>query len=97
MTSGQLLRSARLRAGLSQYKLADLTGTPRSQIARWEADAVEPGLSTLRRHLQACGFDLSFDLVVYDPDPDFEARIEALQQLTPDQRLEQMLTARRDA
>ena len=59
MTSGELIRAARLRAGLSQGELAERLGLPQSSIARWEVDTVEPGLSTLRRVLQACGYDLS--------------------------------------
>jgi transcriptional regulator with XRE-family HTH domain len=94
VTSGQLLRAARLRAGLSQYQLAERTGTPRSQIARWETDAVEPGLSTLRRQLHACGFDLALDLIPYAPDAAAEARLEQLALLTPHQRLDQMLRER---
>jgi len=37
MTAAELIRSARIRAALAQHELADLLGTPRSQIARWEA------------------------------------------------------------
>ena len=63
MTSGQLLRDARLRAGLSQAELASRFRRPRSQIARWERGRVEPGFETLRRVLRACGFDISESLV----------------------------------
>ena len=66
MTSGELIRAARLRAGLAQGELAERLAMPQSSIARWEVDKVEPGLSTLRRVLQACGYDLSLTLVSFE-------------------------------
>lgn len=91
MTSGELMRTARKRAGLSQAELADRLQMPRSQIARWEGDTVEPGLATTRRVLRACGFDLSLALVAYEPDEERESRLLKLQRLTPQERLQQML------
>ncbi|MGH3029868.1 MAG: helix-turn-helix domain-containing protein [Gaiellaceae bacterium] len=91
MTTGELMRSARLRAGLSQGELAERLELPRSSIARWETDAVEPGFSTVRRVLQGCGFDLSLALVPYEPDPEREARIREVQRLTPQERLHEMV------
>jgi transcriptional regulator with XRE-family HTH domain len=95
MTSGELIRSARLRAGLSQGELAHRLGLPPSSIGRWETDTVEPGYSTLRRVLQACGFDLPAVLEPYEPDRELDARIEKVRRLTPQQRLGQMLGRRR--
>ena len=91
MTSGELMRTARKRAGLSQQELAERLSMPRSQIARWEADVVDPGFATTRRVLRACGFDLSLALVRYEPDEEREARLRELRRLTPQQRLSQML------
>lgn len=92
MTTGELIRSARLRAELSQEELAGRLRMPRSSIARWEADSVEPGLSTLRRVLQACGFDLSLALVPYERDPEREERLRQLQLKSPQERLRGMVT-----
>jgi transcriptional regulator with XRE-family HTH domain len=91
MTSGELMRTARKRAGLSQQELAERLQMPRSQIARWEADGVDPGFAATRRVLRACGFDLSLALVAYEPDAEREARLRARQRLTPQERLTQML------
>jgi transcriptional regulator with XRE-family HTH domain len=85
------MRGARTRAGLSQAALAERLGTPRSQIARWEADEVDPGFATVRRLLQACGFDLSMALIAYAPDEARDESLRALQRLTPQERLERML------
>lgn len=94
MTSGELIRTARSRAGLTQSALAERLGMPRSQIARWESDVVEPGLGTVRRVLRACGFDLSLALVPYVPDAEREAELRQLQRLTPQERLAAMLRRR---
>src|SRR5436190_10372111 len=87
MTSGELIRAARLRAELSQAELADRLGLPSSSIARWEMDRVEPGFSTLRRVLQACGFDISPTVIPFERDPERDARVKEVQRLTPQERL----------
>lgn len=91
MTTAELIRTARARAGLSQAVLADRLGVPRSQLARWEGGGNEPGLATVRRVLHACGFDLSLALVPYEPDEEREERLRDLQRLTPQERLGAML------
>jgi transcriptional regulator with XRE-family HTH domain len=96
MTSGQLIRSARLQAGLTQAELAERLELPASSIGRWENDTVEPGYSTLRRVVQACGFDIPPVLELYEPDQKLEALIEEARRLTPQERLAKMLTRPRD-
>ena len=91
MTTGELIRSARLRAGYSQKELAQRLGMASSSIARWETDTVEPGFSTLRRVLQACGFDIPPVLVPYERDPERDAQIQEMRQLTPQERMTRLL------
>ena len=96
MTSGTLMRQARLRAGLSQVQLAEVSGKDRAQIARWERDVVTPSLETLREVLQACGFDLDMQLVLYQPpDARGDARLRREMGRTPQERLQTMLASRR--
>ena len=80
-----------MRAGLTQAQLADRLGSPRPQIARWEAEDVEPALSTVRRVLQACGFDLHLSLHPHRPDPVLEQQLKDLQRTTPERRLRRLL------
>ena len=40
MISGDLIKEARLRAGMTQVELGLLTGNAQSVIARWERDEV---------------------------------------------------------
>ena len=91
MSTGELIRSARLRAGLSQAELAERLGLAASSIARWETDTVEPGFSTLRRVLQACGFDIHPALVPFERDPERDAHVQEMRQLTPHERLARLL------
>lgn len=96
MTSGTLMRQARLRARLSQAELAERSGKDRAQIARWERDTVTPSLETLREVLQACGFDLELQLVAFEPpDPRKEAELREELRRTPQERLQAMLERRR--
>lgn len=62
MTGGAVIREARLRAGLSQADLATRIGRDRTQIARWERDAVSPSFDVVVQIAAVCGFDLSLDL-----------------------------------
>jgi transcriptional regulator with XRE-family HTH domain len=62
VVSGDLIREARLRAGLTQADLGRRLGTAQSVIARWERGDVQPSLETLRRVVAACGLELGFQL-----------------------------------
>ena len=66
MISGDILREARLRAGLSQAELARRAGTHRSAIGRWERGEALPSLETLRELVRACGLELSFRIANAD-------------------------------
>jgi transcriptional regulator with XRE-family HTH domain len=88
MISGDLLREARLRAGLSQAGLARRAGKATSVIGRWERDEVRPSLETLRELVEACGLELAFKL--QEPDREQDEAISASLRLTPAQRLEQL-------
>jgi transcriptional regulator with XRE-family HTH domain len=85
---GQLIREARRRAQLTQAELARRTGTTQSGIARWEANRVSPTLETLTEVVRACDLDL---VVHLQPNDDHDwTLVEAKQQLTAHQRLEDL-------
>jgi transcriptional regulator with XRE-family HTH domain len=88
MISGDLLREARRRAGLSQAELARRAGKATSVIGRWERGEVKPSLETLRSVVRACDLDLPFRLEPRDDAQD--AAIVAALDLTPEQRLAQL-------
>ena len=62
MSSGTLIRDARLRAGLSQTELARRAAVAQSVISAYEADRREPGLGMLTRLIEASGHELVLDV-----------------------------------
>jgi len=66
MMSGDLIREARLRAGLTQCELGERLGKAQSVIARWERGDATPSLETLREVVRACGLELSFFMSRFD-------------------------------
>jgi transcriptional regulator with XRE-family HTH domain len=67
VTSRDIVRIARQRAGITQRQLADRSGHPRETIARWETGAREPSLATLNALVAACDLDLVIHLAQKDP------------------------------
>ena len=92
MRGGDLIREARLRAGLTQYELAERSGRERSVIARWEQGAVSPSVDNLLDIIHACGFELPVELVPRD-----DAVVERLRKnvlLSPERRVQRILQTR---
>ena len=92
MRSADLIREARLRAGLTQYELAERTGRDRSVIARWEQGAVAPSLETLVELVRACGFELPLELEPLERSG--EERLRKNARLSPERRVRRMLQER---
>ncbi len=93
MVSGDLLREARLRAGLTQTELAQRVGTARSQISRYERGDVLPSLETLRRLIRACGLELGFSIFNADLEGHDATLIAQALLLTPEERVDRALRA----
>jgi transcriptional regulator with XRE-family HTH domain len=89
--SATLIREARLRAGLTQQELADLSGRQRSVIARWEQGAIEPSLETFLEIIAICGFELPTELVPRDESANERLQKNAL--LSPERRVQRALKA----
>ena len=86
------MREARLRAGLSQQQLAEVSGKDRTVIARYEQGVVAPSIDTLVEILRACEFDILLELVPYERE--LSERMVDLQRLSPERRLDEMLERR---
>ncbi len=86
MISADLLKEARLRAGLTQAELGRRVQRSQSQIARWERGDVKPSLETLRELIRACGLELWFRMANYDDSylPDIADNLR----MTPAERVE---------
>lgn len=61
-SAAELLRQARRKAGLSQRRLAELSGVPQPTIAAIERRRQDPRFATLKRLLVACGYGLDLEL-----------------------------------
>jgi transcriptional regulator with XRE-family HTH domain len=88
MISADLLREARLRAGLTQAELGRRAGKPQSMISRWERGEARPSLETLRELIRACGLELTFGLANYDDS--YLSHINRQLELSPAERVQRM-------
>lgn len=86
MTAADLIRAARVRAGLSLRGLARRSGTSHATLSRYEHGAVQPSLPTLQRIVRACGLELRLRLE--EPDTSDIDLAASFLELTPRQRLE---------
>ena len=93
MISGDILREARLRAGLTQAELARRAGTHRSAIGRWERGEALPSLEKLRELVRACGLELTFRIANADLDDHDLTLIRQALLFTPEERVERALDA----
>ena len=85
MNGARLVRTTRLRAGLSQRALAARAGVPQSTVGRIETGRLIPRIDTVDRLLRAAGATLA-------TEPDLGVGIDRtliheLLRLTPDERL----------
>lgn len=89
MVSGDLIKEARLRAGLTQTELGERLDKSQSVIARWERNDVSPSLETVREVVRACDLDLTFFMSKAD---DSNATIIELHlQMTPAERFSDLM------
>jgi transcriptional regulator with XRE-family HTH domain len=88
--SGDLLKQARLRAGLTQRELAMRAKTSQSAIARWESGAVAPSFERLRELIRACDLELTYGLANYDDSyvPDIVDNLR----VSPAERIDRAVT-----
>lgn len=99
--AGNLLRSARAKKGVSQARLAELAGVPRSTVERIEAGTRQPSLITLSKLLAAVDLEMRIRLDDYDDHDDVLDANDAA--MTPEERAasgaryESMVAAFRDA
>lgn len=91
MTAAQIIREARLKAGLTQTELASRLGRERAQVARWETGGQEPSFANLRAAVEACGFALDVTIVERAPTPELDAELEASVPQAPQQRVQALL------
>jgi transcriptional regulator with XRE-family HTH domain len=93
VTGGQIIREARLKAGLTQAELAQRLRRDRAQVARWETGGQEPSFENLRAVVDACGFALRVDIAEREDDEALDAELTTTLQQAPQQRVQALLEA----
>ena len=87
--SGQLLREARLRAGMTQRAVAARAGISQPTVARIERGELAPSLERLLELIRGCRLDLQIHVTALDEDA--WTMVERGARATPDERLDRML------
>lgn len=91
MTAAQIIREARLKAGLTQSQLAERLGRERAQVARWETGGQEPSFENVVALVEACGFALTTEIAERDDDPVLDAELTESVVQAPQQRVQALL------
>ena len=78
--AGALILAARLKADLTQVRLAELAATTQPTISAYERGAKVPDLATLERILLAAGFELRMSLA---PVEDHDESLERYERTLP--------------
>lgn len=89
-TLGQVLREARLRAGVSQKQLAIRTGVAAPALSRIENGRESPSFERLTICLEALGFEPNLELRPLAGSRADPVHLAAEAQLSPAQRLESL-------
>lgn len=93
--AGALIEAARLKAGLTQTRLAALAATTQPTISAYERGAKAPDLATLERILAAAGFELRMTLAQLDDHDRSLARYERTLPASTRKRFETQQAERR--
>ncbi len=80
VAASDILREARMRAGLTQVQLATRAGVTQSVISTYENRRREPSLAALQRLVRAAGFETVFDLRPVPDPPSLHERVAALRE-----------------
>jgi len=91
MTAAQIIREARLKAGLTQTELAERLRRERAQVARWETGGQEPSFANLSAVVEACGFALQVEIAEREATPGLDAELETSVPQAPQQRVQALL------
>ncbi len=93
---GEVLRNARLQAGLSQRDLARRARTAQSVVARVEGGTTSPTWDTLSRLLAAAGFEVRASVALRPVKRSHMlADVPRILRLTPEERLIELRNAAR--
>jgi transcriptional regulator with XRE-family HTH domain len=93
VSGSEIVKMARLRAGLTQAEVASRCGTTQSAIARIERGGSEPSILRVESIARACGFDVNVSITPIDTNEEETFRRNLL--LSPEQRMQRVVNAGR--
>jgi transcriptional regulator with XRE-family HTH domain len=91
LTAAQIIREARLKAGLTQSQVAERLGRERAQVARWEIGGQEPSFENVVAVVEACGFTLSVEIAQRVDDPALDSELSESVLQAPQQRVQALM------
>jgi transcriptional regulator with XRE-family HTH domain len=91
VTGAQIIREARLKAGLTQSDLAERLGRDRAQVARWEIGGQEPSFENVVAVVEACGFALTVEIAERVDDPALDGELSESVLQAPQQRVQALM------
>jgi transcriptional regulator with XRE-family HTH domain len=91
-----VLSRVRREAALTQSELAAAAMVHQPFISRIERGRERPSIETLARLVRACGYELVLEVEPL-PDPHDLSLLEANLRLSPEQRIDRLVTVRRTA
>jgi transcriptional regulator with XRE-family HTH domain len=91
LTAAQIIREARLKAGLTQTQLAERLGRERAQVARWEIGGQEPSFQNVVAVVEACGFAFNIEIAEREDDPIVDAELTESVLQAPQQRVQALI------
>ena len=97
-TIGRRLAELRKQAGITQIKVANVTGSTQPSIARFESDANQPNLKTVERYAQSIEARVIVELEAVEGTVDsvpLSAAIERLSNLRKESGVSQTIVAKR--
>ncbi|MGB9113373.1 MAG: helix-turn-helix transcriptional regulator [Acidimicrobiales bacterium] len=94
--AGSVLSRVRREAALTQSELAAAAMVRQPLVSRIERGRERPSVETLARLVRACGYELVLEFEPL-PDPHDLSLLEANLRLSPEQRIDRLVTLRRTA
>jgi transcriptional regulator with XRE-family HTH domain len=91
LSAAQIIREARLKAGLTQTQVAERLGRERAQIARWEIGGQEPSFENVASVVEACGFAVNLAITERAEDPRLDAELTESILQAPQQRVQGLI------
>ncbi len=80
MTTGQRIRDARKKAGMTQAELAEKLGVPYQSVSQWERGLRKPKIETLKKFAVLLGVDIAYFMDLSDISPSLDSAVPLIEE-----------------